>query len=393
MGNIFTNILGGIAGIAGGGAGTLVGGALAGGATAGIFTDVAKGMVGGIADTVVSGAQWVLGHMAQVMDESTQPQLNAQWFIEPFRRMQGLGLGLMVAVLAVACAHAVVRQDPRLLLRAGFVHLPLAVVLTVAATGIVGWGVDLVNHMCQNFSGASSALGVFADDLHGLQGENGFIALAAALVVVGGGLLLWVELIVRSSAVEVATLFLPLALATMTWPAASRGAKRLAEILAALVLSKFVIVAVLSLGAGALAHPAAGGASAAGSVLTGVAMLLLACGAPFAVLRLVPLVEFAAVGQLEGMSHRVTTRPVMMAWNPRSLLASGSIDDGTGSGAGVVDDSASTGSAPVGAAPAMAARSPDWSGDIPGYTTPRARTPRTLSPSADAGVGRDEAAG
>jgi len=367
--NVVTNLLGGVvsavAGIAGGGGATLVGGTVAGGATAGVLAELGKGMVSGLADTVVTGAQWVLGHLASAMNATTdpRPQLRAQWFLEPLHRMQGMGLGLMVAVLAVACAHGVIRQDTRLVLRTGLVHLPLAVVLTVAAAGIVGWALGFVDTMCTNFSGGPSVLTGFSGDLQGLEGENGFIALAAALLVVGGGLLLWVELIVRSSAVEVATLFLPLALATMTWPSASRAAKRLAEIIGALVLSKFVIVAVLTLGAGALAHPAPGGAAAAGSVLTGIAILLLACGAPFAVLRLVPLVEFAAVAHLEGMSRRVTTRPLMATWNPRSLLAGGGIDDG--SGTGVVDDSSA---APPRAAPAMAKRAVDSVVEIPGYT-------------------------
>lgn len=372
MPNVLGNVVGGLAGAAStltGAGAPLIGAGLAGGGTAAVFGGLMSGLMDGLAQTVVKGAQFLLSRLAKAMTETTRPQLSAQWFVEPFHRMQRMGVALIVAVLAVACIHAIVRQDARLVLRAGFVHLPLAVVLTVAATGIVGWAVAFVDDMCTNFTGGASALDGFADQLGHLMGENGFVALAAALVAVGGGLLLWVELLIRSSAVEVATLFLPLALATMTWPSASRSARRLAEILAALILSKFVVVAVLALGAGAVTHPAAGAADSAGSVLTGIAMLLLACGAPFALMRLAPLAEFAAIGHLEGMSRRVTTRPVMTAWNARALLGAGGPD--IGSGVGPVEDPGSASAGPR-AAPAMAPLRNEWHGQISGYANPYA---------------------
>ena len=57
---------------------------------------------------------------------------------------------------------------------------------------------------------------------------------------------LWLELAVRSAAIGAAALFLPLALVGLAWPATSHWARRLGETLAALVLSKLVIAAVLA---------------------------------------------------------------------------------------------------------------------------------------------------
>jgi hypothetical protein len=70
----------------------------------------------------------------------------------------------------------------------------------------------------------------------------------------------------------------------------------------ALILSKFVIVAVLALAAGALAS---GGGTGFAPVLGGGALLLLAAFTPFTLLRLVPAVEAGAVHQLEGSRQRV----------------------------------------------------------------------------------------
>ena len=58
---------------------------------------------------------------------------------------------------------------------------------------------------------------------------------------------------IRAAAVYVAVLFLPLALASLAWPAIAHWCRRLVDTLVALVLGKFVIVSVLSLAAGALA--------------------------------------------------------------------------------------------------------------------------------------------
>jgi hypothetical protein len=120
---------------------------------------------------------------------------------------------------------------------------------------------------------------------------------------------LWIELLIRAAAVYVAVLFLPLALATLVWPAVSHWCRRLVETLAALILSKFVIVATLSLAAGAVSSgTAGGGAHGAGfsAVLAGGALLVMATFVPFAILRLIPAVEAGAVGHLDGLRARGT---------------------------------------------------------------------------------------
>ena len=64
--------------------------------------------------------------------------------------------------------------------------------------------------------------------------------------------------------------------------------------------SKALIVLVLVVALDGVAHAGEGAASA----LTGAAMLALASFTPYAVLRLVPIAEGAALGHLEGLRHR-----------------------------------------------------------------------------------------
>jgi hypothetical protein len=110
---------------------------------------------------------------------------------------------------------------------------------------------------------------------------------------------LWLELVVRSAAVAASTLFLPLALSGLVWPATAHWAKRLAETLLALVLAKVVIAGVLAL-AGIEVTGGPGGAG----VGAGIARGLLAPLAAFSLLRLVPRVEGGSVGHLDGTSRR-----------------------------------------------------------------------------------------
>ena len=112
-----------------------------------------------------------------------------------------------------------------------------------------------------------------------------------------GSFFVWLELLVRSAAVTAAVFFLPMILAGLVWPAAMRWTKRLIEILVALILSKFVIVAVISLATAALADPGGGGF---GTVMGAAALMLMAAFSPFAIMKLVPMVEGSAIDHLQG---------------------------------------------------------------------------------------------
>ncbi|MHB8439257.1 MAG: hypothetical protein ACYDD4_08860, partial [Acidimicrobiales bacterium] len=188
-------------------------------------------------------------------------------------------------------------------------------------------------------------------------------AVPAAVVFVGAAvvallsMVLWMELVVRSAAVAAAALFLPLALAGLVWPSVSHWARRLAETIAALVLSKFVIAAVLSLAASALSADVQGtsGGDRFGVVMVGIAMLLLATTAPFVLLRLVPAIEGGAVMHLEGARQRLratATAPLVAGSTVLNLATSAA-------GSSAAGAAGAAGAAPAaGTAQAPGARSP-----------------------------------
>jgi hypothetical protein len=186
------------------------------------------------------------------------------------------------------------------------VRLPLALLFTGVSVQLVALGLAATDQA------SAMVLGAAGDPTHrlllglvaGLEqtGGPGLAAFGAFLVVLTAAIVafvLWLELAVRSAAIAAASLFLPLALVGLAWPATSHWARRLGETLAALVLSKLVIASVLALAAGLL-----GSSSGVSGVVEGVALLAIAAFAPFALLKLVPAVEAGAVAHLEGLGQR-----------------------------------------------------------------------------------------
>jgi hypothetical protein len=274
-----------------------------------------ESVLSGISQWVASGAEWLLDQIGDVLSSTTTVDLGASWFRIHYGQMTALAGVVILPMLLASILQAVVRQNPGQLIRTFFVQLPLALLLAVVAIQIVVLSLSATDAMSDAVAGGtnadvSSLLGGVTSGLVSAAGDPSiasFVLLLVALLIAVAAFVLWLELLIRAAAVYVAVLFLPLALATLVWPAVSHWCRRLVETLAALIISKFVIVATLSLAAGALASGTAGsGAHGSGfsSVLAGGALLLMATFVPFAILRMIPAVEAGAVAHLDGLRER-----------------------------------------------------------------------------------------
>jgi hypothetical protein len=234
--------------------------------------------------------------------------------------MQKLAVMVVAPLLAAGVIGAVARQDLARLGRIVGVYLPVAGIGGFLAVQFTQVALAATDGLCQAVSGGFSgdAATVVNRVLNALASMRaplasaGVMSGAASLLLIFGVVLIWLELLARSAAVYVAAMFLPLILAGLVWPATARWARRGVELLAALVLSKFVIVAVISLGASAVGQENGG----LRDVMAGAALLLVAGFAPFTLLRLVPVVEAAAIGHLEGLSRRPVNAAVSTAALP-----------------------------------------------------------------------------
>ena len=353
---------------------------------------VGASLAGGLVDTifsamatwVVSGATWLLDQVGAVISATTPVDVSSGWFGAHYAVLAALAGAVMLPMLLAGIIQSVYRQDFSQLLRSALVHLPLAVLLTAVMVQLVQLSLAATDALCKTVasgSDLSSALTALVDDLSTLSGDAGvpaFVVMLGALLVALGAFVLWLELLVRAAAIYVAVLFLPLALASLVWPAISHWCRRLVDTLVAVVLSKFVIVAILSLAVGEIAS-----GSGFASVLGGGALLVLATFTPFTLLRLVPMIEAGAVGHLEGARQRAQQavmgppRAAVSAATFALAHAGGPELALSGAGTGLSGRLEAPGTPPAdGAAPGDATSLiPDWRGEAqagPGSLTPGA---------------------
>lgn len=266
-----------------------------------------------IATWVLGGATFALHETAKVLSETTAPQLDTTWFSSTYWRVAGIAALLTLPFLFAAAVQALVRSDITLLLRAALGYLPLAMLAVAIAAPVTMLLLAASDQMANAVSAASGNASAHFLHLTGVTiaaltvlTRSPFIVFFIGLLTVAGAVTLWIELLVREAAVYVVVLMLPLFFSAMVWPARRIWALRTVELLVALILSKFAIVAVLSLGGAAIS--ASHGFSVTG-MLAGVVLLGMAVFAPWALLRLIPLAELAS----SAASSLRSDRPAPMA--------------------------------------------------------------------------------
>lgn len=268
----------------------------------GVANAAGSAVIDAVGGAMSNAADWLVGHVMDLISRTTTPNFGHRWFREEAQPMATVVAAVLLPILMMASIGPVLRQDGRRLLRVWGVGLPVAVLAGMAASQLAGIALSVTDSLCSVFLGHQSRAlaGSFTKGMVGglASGLPIFVEILLAMLTLIGTILVWLELMVRDAAVYVATFFMPLVLVAYIWPATAHMAKRGVEIMVSLILSKFVIVASLSLGLAAISG------SGADATVAGAGILLLAGFAPFALMRLAPVVEAAAIGHLEGMAHR-----------------------------------------------------------------------------------------
>jgi hypothetical protein len=350
-----------------------------GSAVGSLARDSANTVLDAVATWVSAGATSLLGALAGVIDQDTNPADTKPWLTDHFGMMAAVAADLAAPLLFAVAITAIVRRDLGLLLRAAFVHLPLAFIGTAAGMAIVGMALAATDELCSYVTAEThiDAAGLLRNLVvalsHGGPNVAGFGLVLVSLLIAIGGFFLTVELVVREAAIWVAMLFFPLAMVAFIWPATARWGRRLAELLAALILSKFVIVAIVSM---AVSATTAGvSRPGLGPLFGGAALLLLAAAAPFTLLRMVPVIEAGVVAHLEGVGRRAVSPPAVLQQTAlhtaQSQLARLLEQRGSG-GAAPAGPPSAVGAEPAATAVATRGRDPDGTQAAPDKPVPAA---------------------
>jgi hypothetical protein len=288
------------------------------GAPGKIAEGAATGALNQLTEWMTDAATWTTKQIATGIQKTSTPELKASWYKERFGSMVSLGLGLAALVTMMALASAAIRRDPEALgatvygmVRAGL-GTGLVLVLTVLAVGVAD---EISNAIAGETLGQGA--GQFWNDVGDAWGKDNFagfgsaaIAFFFAFVQVIAGLLVWIEMLLRSAAIYIAVLFLPAALAASIWPPLREWESRLVKVLFVLIAMKPVIITVLSLAGHAAAAAITGEARGdVGVMLAAIVIFALAACVPWALMTLVSMsadgawsARAAHHGAREGMS-------------------------------------------------------------------------------------------
>lgn len=241
---------------------------------------------------------------AALATTSISPAEGNNWFGPVSTDLFPVAVVVVAPLLFAATIGCILRQDMRRLARVWAAGLPMSLIGSFIVVKLTGTGLSFTDAL-SSLVQSDVAPHVGTDFLNAVTfGVSnpawGFVGDVISLVVVAGGLAIWLELALRAAAIELAIFFMPLAFAGLVWPATAHWAKRLLEVLCALLMAKPLIVGALCLGDNAINSAAAGPSS----MVTGAAILLMAAFAPMALLKLVPVVEVSAIAHLQGLSRQ-----------------------------------------------------------------------------------------
>jgi hypothetical protein len=263
-------------------------------------------LTGEVLNLVTDAVTFLTGQIQGFLGSTTTVDLSARWFTRDFATMLELSSAVALVVLVLGVGSAVLRQDGAALARLVLVRLPVALVGAAAAIALItlalkaaDWATAAIAHGSK--LGISDILGVGKTGRAG-SGTSALARLILALATLVITLVVWLELIARSGAIYVATLFVPLCLAWLLWPPTSRWIVRLSETLAALIAMKMVLVSVLVLADGAFANVQ--GSHALSSSFIGLGLMVVAAVSPWALLRLIPLVSQGDAGYVAGVGRQ-----------------------------------------------------------------------------------------
>ncbi len=256
-------------------------------------------------DAVISACVWVVTQVITATADTTHANLTSTAMSTHYALMARIGMLATLPLLFLAVLTGALRGDLTAVLRSIAGALPAAALLTLIAVQITQTLVDVIDGLSTNLitlgPNPGTAIGHAIPAVLGGTPIPLVIGILVGMAAICAALCIWCELIVRSAAIEIAVMFLPLAFAGIIWPTTARYARRLAEILGSLVFSKLVVIGVVSLGISELVSGNISG------VLAGTAMLGLAAFAPFVLLSLIPIaIDAGHLGNHRRQSMSVT---------------------------------------------------------------------------------------
>ena len=239
------------------------------------------------------GAASVVGALLGFVKTTSDPVFSGGWWsssgMAVFERVLAVSGSLLALAFMCSIITALLSADHGLLARAAL-RLPIAVLEMALLVGVTAALVSASDEISAEIAkGASGTLSTFVSgELAGAIAGTGIVGLIAGALVILAALGIWAELLCRSALIYLAVLAGPLIFAASVHPSAVGLRRRYVEGGLALICSKIVVALALATGSAMLSGlgHSSSFAAATGALLEALAVLLVACFAPFVLLRL-----------------------------------------------------------------------------------------------------------
>jgi hypothetical protein len=306
--------------------------------------------VGFIVSAFVNAAHHVIDEVFGFFDASSTVSFTSGWWTGAANQallgtIVRLTVVLMLIFLLLAVLDGLWHGNPGEMVRAAFLQLPLSAfgtaTLVAFTTVLLGISDYLSAVFLANRTDTASGFdAVFADPK--AVTHAGLLGLGFVLLLIVGGVVVWIELLIRESFIYYLIPVAYFLLAARIWRPARAAWHKLVGLGLALIFAKPCIALALALGRNALAGSLQGAdgnvGQQAGSNLSGMlvaaVLMLLAMFSPFVLLKLMPIAEAAVVAA--GVSRgpvRGAQSVAQTGYTMRMLGGRGGGSGGTASGA------------------------------------------------------------
>ena len=305
-----------------------------------VFNEVAKQF--GSAAAKVTTWMWT------VIAQTTTVDLSGGWFGSTLGITATLAGVVIAAIFVLELIKAVLRREPGALGRAA-IGVGAGVLGATASIGMVQAllvATDALSDGIVRTAGFGS-LDKLGSEIAPTASIAG-VAQPALILLLGLGYLLasffvWAVFIARKAMIIVAAVFAPIAFAGAASRATSGWVRRWVEFTLAMVFSKLVVVVIFTLALSLVGSPGSG-LAAVGALFSGLALMVIACFAPWMLFKLVHFIG----GDVVAAHHSSLNQTVMAAGaTPMAMArtAATRVAGVVGGGAGGTSAAASGGAA------------------------------------------------
>ncbi len=292
-----------------------------GGAIGSLGSDVASSVFSAVAKAFGDAAAKVTGWMWTVIAETTRVDLTGGWFHSTIGITATLAGLVILAIFVLELIKAVLRREPGTLGRAA-VGVGAGLLGAAASIGVVEALLAATDALADGIvrSVGLDSLAKLGSEI-APAGAIASVAEPALILIVGLGYLIasffvWAMFIARKAMIIIAAVFAPIAFCGAASHATSGWVRKWVEFTLALVFSKLVVVIIFTLALSLVGSPGSGMA-AVGSLFSGLAMMVLACFAPWMLLKLVHFIG----GDVMAAHHQGVHQAVLTAGSNSVSLA------------------------------------------------------------------------